>query len=78
MKMKWERETDAKYCEGMGLVRYNKLMASHYREAAKHGAVFHNLGWAIAGYGIASKTSEGVLESEITQNGNGPVRHWWS
>jgi hypothetical protein len=54
----------------------DKLLQAHDEEAARLGVEFTNFGWAIDEYGIASKTTKGILESDINAN-TMQVSHAW-
>jgi hypothetical protein len=53
-----------------------KLLDEHGREAEKHGAEFHEFGWASNAHSVVSKTSRGNLESEIKPDTMLVVHHW--
>jgi len=55
----------------------DKLLRSHEREAAKKRAEFLNYGWGSDDYGIASKTTRGILESHIDP-ATMRVSHTWT
>jgi hypothetical protein len=51
--------------------RWASLCEAHEQEAARFGAEFWNYGWVQnPPYGICSKTSLGLLNSDIDRNGN--------
>lgn len=52
------------------------LVGSHMSEASRMNATITNLGWAQDEYGIASKTSKGLLESQIDPDTE-KVSHRW-
>ena len=58
-------------------VRQETLYSEHEREARRRGAEFYNFGWAQTDYGIASKTSRGILDSEIDPE-TLTVQHFWN
>lgn len=51
------------------------LLQAHLDEARSKGAEFYNLGWSTTDTGIASKTSLGILDSEVDEQGK--VTHQW-
>jgi hypothetical protein len=53
-----------------------KLIDAHQREANRKHAEFTNFGWAITQWGIASKTDQGILDSEIDPQTK-RVTHSW-
>jgi hypothetical protein len=55
---------------------WNKLLRTHEWEAAKKKAEFYNYGWATDQFSICSKTSHGILSSEVDPS-TMRVRHHW-
>jgi hypothetical protein len=53
-----------------------KLLREHEAEAARQGAEFSNYGWGQSDYGLASKTTAGVLDSQINPE-TMEVTHTW-
>jgi hypothetical protein len=53
----------------------DKMLRAHEAEAAKRRAKFFNYGWASGRNGICSKTSHGILTTEI--NTKMEVSHSW-
>jgi hypothetical protein len=53
-----------------------KLLDEHEAEAERHGAEFYNFGWASGDNFICSKTSKGVLATEIDRK-TMEVSHSW-
>ena len=53
------------------------LLSEHEAEAEKQGAVIRNFGWAQDDFGICSKTSKGLLDSQIDPDTQ-EVRHEWN
>jgi len=70
----WKKVTcnDCKY----GRIQ-DTLYFKHDREARRKRAEFYNFGWATTDYGIASKTSRGIFESEIDPE-TLIVTHFWN
>ena len=54
----------------------DKLLNAHTEEAEAKGAEFYNLGWAMSDTGIASKTSQGILETQYGKEPNTFVHIW--
>lgn len=52
------------------------LVQEHEKEVKRVGAEFYNFGWGQTDTGIASKTSQGILDSEIDLD-TGEVIHTW-
>jgi hypothetical protein len=54
-----------------------KLYAEHNKECERRGAEMYNCGWGQTDYGVASKTSKGILGSEINPK-TMKVTHEWT
>jgi hypothetical protein len=54
----------------------DRLLRSHEAEAAERQAEFYNYGWVSGGRGISSKTSRGILTSEIDPKTT-QINHSW-
>ena len=54
----------------------NILLTAHEKEAKRKKATFGNFGWAMTETGIASKTSKGILDSEMDPD-TLKVTHAW-
>jgi len=52
------------------------LVAEHSAEARDKGAMITNMGWSQDEFGICSKTTKGILESQIDPDTE-EVRHEW-
>lgn len=59
-----------------------KAMRIHAEEVERAGATFYNCGWGIEVDGnwisICSKTSEGLLTTNVDFDGVGTVDHYWT
>jgi len=53
------------------------LWEAHEKEAKRSGADFYNFGWGADEASIASKTSKGILQSDIDPE-TGKVTHSWN
>ena len=62
--------------------REEKAFRIHAEEAEREGAKFFNCGWGVSVEGnwisIASKTSKGILTTNVDFDGVGTVEHNWS
>ena len=69
----WKRVTcnDCEYGRIQGI-----LYSEHERAARRNHAEILNFGWGQTDYGIASKTSKGILDSEIDPE-TLRVQHFW-
>jgi hypothetical protein len=53
-----------------------RLLREHEAEAERLGVEFTNYGWGTSDYGIASKTTKGILSSQIDPETMNVIHRW--